>query len=465
MKKFLALCLSVTCAVTMLTGCGMGGSGKPTSSSDDGKTEISVGNWPKENDQALRDVFEKRIEKLKELDPNINLVKDEWVYDLDSFLPKAASGQLPTIYNTFFTEMTKIMDAGYAADVTEQLKKNGYDGVVNEQIMNLVTRDGKQYGVPETAYMMGLACNVKMFEEAGLLDENGVPKFPQTYQELAETAKIIHDKTGKAGFFMATKSNQGGWHFMNIAWSFGVEFMKKTDNKWNATFNTPEMVEAVQYVKDLKWKYNVLTENALVDTNEFDKLFATDQVAMGITAPNNFKTPISTYGMKKDNIAVSILPAGPKQRASLMGGVFQVFAPNSTKEQIDAGFKWFDISGISPKVTDEMKKEWAEAARTDNENGYVVGCPELPIWTNNERINAEKEATKQYENVNPKMFEAFDKADKVVLKPEEPVCAQDLYKILDSIIQEVLINQNSDPKALVEKANNDFQVNFLDKVK
>lgn len=462
-KRFLTGLLCMCTAVAMLAGCG-GGIGRKAPAADSGKVDLTVGNWPQEDNTALLKVFDRRVEKLKEIDPNINVIPDGWVYDLDSFLPKAASGQLPTMYNTYFTEMTKIMDAGYAADITQQIEENGYNGMVNEQIMNLSVSNGKNYAVPETAYMMGLACNVKLFEEAGLVDENGVPKFPQTYQELAETAQTIREKTGKAGFFMATKSNQGGWHFMNIAWSYGVEFMKKEGDKWAASFNSPEMIEAVQYVKDLKWKYHALVDNALVDVNEFDKLFATDQVAMGITAPGDFSASIRTYGMDKDNIAASVLPAGPKSRSCLMGGVFYVFAPNATKEQIDAGFKWFDVSGMSPKVTDEMKAEWGEKAKSDNENGYVVGCPSLPLWVNQERVDAEQQAKKPYVNVDPKMFEQFGNTEGVELRPEEPTCAQDLYKILDGVIQEVLINENADIPALVQKAANDFQVNFLDKV-
>ena len=50
------------------------------------------------------------------------------------------------------------------------------------------------------------------------------------------------------------------------------------------------------------------------------------------------------------------------------------------------------------------------------------------------------------------------------LRPEEPVCAQELYSILDGCIQEVLINKDADCKALLKKACSDFQQNYLDHV-
>ena len=50
------------------------------------------------------------------------------------------------------------------------------------------------------------------------------------------------------------------------------------------------------------------------------------------------------------------------------------------------------------------------------------------------------------------------------LRPEEPVCAQELYGILDSCIQEILTNKDADISELVRKANKDFQANYLDNV-
>lgn len=86
---------------------------------------------------------------------------------------------------------------------------------MNDNIKGLLSdSDGKVYGVPRDAYGLGLMCNVELFEKAGLVDENGVPKFPKTFDELAETAKKIKEKTGAAGLCLLAKDNSGGWHFL-----------------------------------------------------------------------------------------------------------------------------------------------------------------------------------------------------------------------------------------------------------
>ena len=99
--------------------------------------------------------------------------------------------------------------------------------------------------------------NVALFKEAGLVDKDGLPLYPKTWAELAETAKKIKDKTGAAGFCLLAKDNAGGWHFTNLAWGFGANFSVQKGGKWVAQVNTPEAIAAMQYVKDLKWKsYN-----------------------------------------------------------------------------------------------------------------------------------------------------------------------------------------------------------------
>ncbi len=50
------------------------------------------------------------------------------------------------------------------------------------------------------------------------------------------------------------------------------------------------------------------------------------------------------------------------------------------------------------------------------------------------------------------------------MKFEEPYFAQELYGILDAVLQSVLTDKNADPKALLDKAVNDFQTQYLDKL-
>ena len=457
MKNFLKKTVLIALACTMLAGCG-------TKNGGDGKINISVSNWPTSNDKTNAELYGGYLKKMNEKYPDIIVKPDTWQYDVNSFLPKAASGQLPTVFQTYFTESQKIIDAGYARDITEEVKAAGYDTLYNDVYMDLLKKDGKYYGLVKNGYVMGLLCNVKMFEAAGLVDADGVPIFPKTFDELVETAKTIKAKTGKPGFFMPTTNNQGGWIFCNIAWAYGTEFEKMENGKWIAAFDSEECYNALKFVSDLKWKHNVIQDDILGDaSNTFIRMYATDQVAMGIQAPSTINSAIKQYEMSRDNVAVARIPAGPVNRAALLGGGVYMFSNKATAEEVDAAFKWLELIGGIPTNSEETKAAWAETAKTQSEQGRLVGYGTINIFADEEMTKAKAEAEKPYITVNPKMFEDYQALEDVTVNPEPPVCAQELYAVFDRILQQILTNKDADIKGILSKEAAEFQTKYLDK--
>ena len=453
-KKLLVLLLCLVLVVSLFS-VGMAAKKKVT---------LTVGNWPRENEPARVAAFQK-YQKTMLQKYNVTIVPDDYQYAVSSFLPKAAAGTLPTLYNCWFTETQKIAENGYAADITAPMTKAGWTKALNPQVLPLLSNENKIYAVPNYGYVQGLECNIQLFKAAGLVDAHGVPKAPKTYEELAQTAKIIKEKTGAAGFVLDTNNNTGGWHFMNIAWSFGTVFEKKVGGKWVAAFNSPEGVAALSYVKDLKWKYKVLPDTTLLDWASGQQVLATNQGAMLFfagTDHDGFNFQIDNYKISKDNIAMFSLPAGPKGRYALIGGDTWMFAPGATKDQIEAGLKWVELLGKSPKFTAEIRENEIANYKTDVAGNHVVGSNSLQIWTDKAAIKARDQIRSKFVNVNLAMFKDYNE-NKCTLRAEEPVACQELYKALDKVIQAVLTDANADPKALLDKAAADFQKDVLDK--
>ncbi len=455
-KRIIASAMALALALTAAS-CGQ-------EKKSGGKVTIRVGNWPDDTKPQQVEVYNGYVKKMNELYPDIEVVPDTYQYDVKTFMAKGASNQLPTVYTTWFSEIGKIINSGYTADITKQMNENGYSKSLNPELLSLVSKDSKIYAIPKDSYAQGLFINVNLFTEAGLIDENGLPIYPKTYEEMAQAAKTIKEKTGKAGFIIPATSNMGGWHFMNIAWSYGVKFEEQdADGKWKSTFDTQECVAALQYVKDLKWKYNCVPENILVDKNEMMRMFATDQVAMCFLDPPSGKL-VTDYGMNKDNEMVVSMPEGPQGRYSQMGGNVQMVAPNATDEEIDAVFKWMEITGCSPELTEEGKAGIeSNIQATLAKNGIVLDQTPFKIWVSDERNNTEKEIRSKYANIDPQKFRNYYDFENVIINPEEAQGAQELYAILDKCIQEVLTNEHADPAQLVKQAASDFQKNCLDK--
>ena len=461
MKKMrmLSLVLIAILMVGSLAGC-TGGSENP-----DGKVTISVGNWPAKEGAAL-DAKEAQKAAFEQKYPNITIKPDTWAFDFKPYYPKAAAGLLPTTYSCYFTEGEKIIRGGYAMEMTEIMNKLGYTDLLNPKLKSVLSDGDKIYFVPESCYTLGIAFNTKLFEQAGLMNADGTPQVPATWDELLEMAKVIKEKTGVAGFALPTSNNAGGWLFTSLAWSFGTEFMKEvSDGKWEATFNSDACANALQYVKDLKWKHNVFPANILIDNAEYLKLFSTGQLAMIITAPD-IAQKVVTYDMNKDDLGMFPVPAGPARRVALIGGKITTVANNATPEQLDAAFKWFEYQAISPFMSDAVASSQKNDIDVALAEDRAVGLKHMQAW------NSESEVVKNYNklveenvNVNINHFRLFNESlddMSIELQAEEPINAQDLYKILDGCLQEVLNNENADCKKLVDDAAAKFQKEFLD---
>ena len=434
----------------------------------EGNLHFSVGGSPVEKTEKNAksyDLFQENKKNFEAANPGVIVDPDEWSYDYKNYMVKAEGGDLPTMYITSPTEVKNIIENGYAADITSLVKKFGYDDMLNnEKYGKLYMKDGKYYALIKdgTLYDMGIAYNVDLFRQAGLLDENGVPKFPQTWDEFAETAKTIKEKTGKAGFAIASKNNHGGWHFMNIMWAFGTEFMEQgKDGKWIATFASEEGVKALQYIKDLKWKYDVLQDELLADIQVGGRMLATGDAAMIITQRAMLDQYAEKYGLKASNVAMSKMPAGPAGRFTQVGAEIWMFS--GTDEQNEQCFKWLEFLGKGATVTDATKEQWAKNYAIKAEKGHIVGVRGANLWLNDERVSAETEAMEPYRTVDNKFFDDYVKGEGVEYRFEPERCVQQLYAALDNAIQTVLMDKNADCKAVLEKTQADFQVNFLDK--
>lgn len=455
--KKMALILSMAMLTTMTSSCD-----KKEKTVNDGEVTITVGYWPKKEDKEKYALYEGYLETMKNKYPEITIVPDEFQYTPDTFLPAAASGQIPNLYRVPFTEVAKIVDAGYAADLTEKFIESGYEKAIKDSVKELVTVDGKYYGIPYNAYIIGMIYNVELFKQAGLVDESGKPIYPTNFEELTKTAITIKEKTGKSGFALPTVDKQGGWMLMSLAWSFGVDFMEQIDGKWTATFNSPEMVNALQYISDLKWKHNVLPENILISRNDLYQLFASDQVGCMYAAGDWANGMISAYGLSKDNISNSPVPAGDGGACAQIGGDIWMISPETTPEQIDAIFKWLGVKGDGLSLEEETLGHKAEEYKINNENGYAITNDEFTIFENADRVEQLNEVRKPFLNVDENLWNT-SYSDELNLKAEEPVEAQQLYAILSPLLQEILLNKDADIPDLVKNANENFQKDFLDK--
>ncbi len=470
MKRLVSMLICLLLVATTLVGCkknetsAVGATtegvtaGAPAAAPAE-KFQIKLGIWPEDTLTDDVKLHEGYVKTFNEKHPNVEVIPAYYKYATDTFVSLAESGNLPTIFDTWFTEPQKLINGGFVADITDELKARGWDTAMNPSIRDMLSKDGRIYGLPRDGYALGLMLNVELFEEAGLVDANGYPQYPKTWAELAETAKTIKDKTGQAGFCLLAKDGAGGWHFSNIAWGFGATFTLEKDGKYVANVNSPEAIAAMDYVKSLKWDYDVLTADP---TNEdwgtgFGAL-GTGTAAMYMAANDAVNQPTQVNGLPVDQLSIVPIPAGPKGQYSLSGGTPYMFSKDATPEQINAALDYLEIMGKAPVATD-VAIAGMKADDQNKVNNNVPVIPRFPCWVDQKVLDAEKAVTEEYSNVDMKLYNDYFNIIKTNgnLRAEEPGSAQDLYAELTKVLQAVITDKNADIPALMKTANDNYQ--------
>lgn len=424
---------------------------------------ISPNNSDSEKDIETWNVYK---EKFVEKYPDVVLEENGYQYSAESYIALVEAGNEPTIFRAMFTEPPKLIRNKAIRDITDILEERGWLDKINPAIKSLLSdENGRIYGLPKSGYALGIMINVDLFKEAGMVDENGYPIYPKTWDELAETAKTIKEKTGAAGLCLLGKDNSGGWHFSNIAWAFGANLCEDNgDGTYTAHLDSKEAIAAMEYVKSLKWDYDVLTADP---TNEdwgsgFVQL-GTGGAAMYMAANDAVSQPAKN-GLPAESLALIPMPAGPEGQYSLFGGTPYCFGVNATDEEVNAALDLLEIMGDAPVVSEDVlagRKADCESKQSQD----IAVIPTFPIWTY-EELEAQLNAiVEEYSNVDENMFNDYFATVKTDgnLRSEEVGSTQDMYAELTKVVQAAVTDKNADIPALMKLANDNYQ-SILDKL-
>lgn len=161
-----------------------------------------------------------------------------------------ASGKNPDVVQMGYSYLNYAAENFKYTDLNDAFMQAGDPKFMKDNFLPNVlelaqTDDGKQIGLPYSVSVPVLYYNPEIFAAAGLDPENP----PENWQEVAEAAKIIKEKTGNMGFFMQEYADN--WTQQALIESNGGAMLKKVDGKTVAAFDTPEAAEAYQVIADM----------------------------------------------------------------------------------------------------------------------------------------------------------------------------------------------------------------------
>ena len=463
--------LSLILAVCMLGVIPFGCAGAEEVIDADLTCTITLGNWPADTaPDAEKALFEGYRETMKKQYPNVTLVPNYYSYTLSNYVPMAKGGTAPSIFQPPFTDPQLLISQHLVGDVTDALEQCGVlEHFSPAYVEMLADENGRIFGLPRDGYVLGMHLNVALFREAGLIDEAGLPIYPKTLQELAEYGQIIKQKTGKAGLVFPASETYGGWLFTNIAWNFGcvgesaLEYQDE-DGRWVCNFTSRECIAAMEYMRDLRWKYDILNADATTtDWAGAHSLLGTGEAAMNFAADDSVDQPTANKGLPVEDFALIPFPAGEAGRYALAGGTCYMFAPDISNDQAVALMAYLKILGKLPFLDDSIIAGMRADYAAKRDRGAPV-IPAISAWNDEEYNNAKQAIVDEFCNVDMRLYaDFFDSLSEgtITLKSEEPVFAQQLYRELTAVVQRVITKEGADVEKALKKAQDSFQ-EYLD---
>jgi ABC-type glycerol-3-phosphate transport system substrate-binding protein len=410
---------------------------------------ISVSNLPPSTEAGAREAFLQRVEEFQAEYPNITVEPNEYQWDVATFAAQLAGGTLPTVFQIPFTDSQGLIERGQVADISAEFEQLPYAADFNPNVLTVVQNaDGAIFGIPIAGYSIGLHYNRALFEEAGL-DSNAPPT---TWEEVRQAAAAIAEATGQAGFAQMTQDNTGGWMLTTLSYAFGGRLQEETADGVDVTIDNPGTIAALEYLQSLRWEDNSMGANFLFNWGTINQAFAAGQVGMYMGGSDVYNSLVTENGIDPDTYGLTVIPLEGADAGVLAGGTVTAVRADASAAERDAAVKWIDFYYMG-KLTDEAAAV-ADAEALDA-NDAPIGTPALPIFSA-EQLAQSDAWVADFVNVPQDQMAPFkDNFLDQPLIPEPPSHTQEMYAILDTVVQTILTEEGADVGALLAQADAD----------
>ncbi|MGI8907987.1 MAG: extracellular solute-binding protein [Candidatus Sumerlaeaceae bacterium] len=277
----------------------------------------------------------------------------------------------------------------------------------------------------------------------------GLPRDWDTFIRFA--VKLTDHDTGVYGYAPVLFAKEGGREFCQWAVQAGLQIQTSTSGTVQLEVNTPAAAEVAQFLKDLRWRFDVMPPPEKCTYDGLIRLFAEGKLAM-MMLPADAVTiqRLLKLGMSLDDIGIAALPRGPKNGYHLTYGKCLVANSQLDRDRRAAAFKWL-LFMADPEIL-RLREQFffRQQERT--------GAPRVPLYVTARQQQLYDE-TKQFRMLPFYMDYEPELAYRLTL---EPAYYRDrLYESLALGIFPVIKTQDSDPVQAAAQLGADFTQQYL----
>lgn len=192
-------------------------------------------------------------------DTHVTMQRILWATFYNKLMISAMDGRGPEVFVLQSQLLSRMDRAGIVDTVNDMFTDPAFVKEFEPWLLDRVNfgSGGKlrRIGVPLDIWPQGLYCNVKMFQEAGIVNPDGSARPPTNAREFLADARILQhrsatDQANVWGYGFGDWTN----NFMSLVPQFGGQML---DESGNPTLDNPGNVAALQFLADLNLKYHL----------------------------------------------------------------------------------------------------------------------------------------------------------------------------------------------------------------
>lgn len=286
--------------------------------------------------KAVEEAFEK-----ENPDIDVQIEVSYWKGLHDKITTLIGAKQQPDLAIIGTSWLPEYVQTGVARAIDDRLTSEVRARFVGD-ILQGASLGGKTYGLPIATSVRALYYNKKLLAAAGLQP-------PENWEQFREAARKLTQGRRVYGTAMPIHADDQGDQFTYFLWAAGGDWF---DAQGNCTLNSPEAVEALQFMVDLYKDKVTNPEPWAANRDETQRLFLTGRAAMMMTG--NFLVPIIEKEAPNLEYGVTAIPAHRKPGTLAITDTLVFF--NRNGQNPDAVWKFVDFA---------YRREWREKFMRD----------------------------------------------------------------------------------------------------
>jgi len=301
--------------IVVLSGCTPRQPAEAPETAKRPKTQITLFTWTPEDELRVNQELIAKFES-EHPDIQVKLINDASHAAMQKLQTMIAGGTPPDVMSIHGAFLIPLAAKGALYDLGKLARRDpNFDiGDFYPRLLELCRYKGILYSIPRYTSVYALFYNKELFDSAGL----SYPDDTWTWKTYLETAKKLTKDTDGDG-----ENDQWGctidfWgaRLYPWLWQNGADLMNK--DRTRCIIDSPEAIEALQFVHDLAHKYHVAPLSNPNNEDETLDSFCVGKIGMYMTGPwdiQALRDAEKSSGLKWD---VAPLPKG-KVQATMLG--------------------------------------------------------------------------------------------------------------------------------------------------